>query len=110
MNLYRIINSTSGLDLGNYGGRDERAAARAMYRDGGTTAPAAAALLDTTVDALFSDLVFVPLERCAYCGAPVEVVDVPPEADDAAWLSLAPEHMPCCEWITTRAHTRLCVT
>jgi hypothetical protein len=45
--------------------------------------------------------------ECAYCARDVaDHTHEPPPAvdDDEAWTTLAAEHAPDCEWITTRAH------
>ncbi len=46
-------------------------------------------------------------EVCAYCDTLVTAKEVPDEDDDEAWQLLAWDHRSGCEWIETRAHTRL---
>lgn len=44
--------------------------------------------------------------ECAYCGATVEAVD-PKTLDGAGWAREAAAHRAGCEWVATRAHTRV---
>jgi hypothetical protein len=59
----------------------------------------------TDVDEIDADDEIV--ELCAYCGELVETLDVPDEDDDDAWKALESEHNDGCEWVLTRAHSRI---
>ena len=45
--------------------------------------------------------------RCVYCGAAVRHPAVPAPDDVDGWGEAAREHRLGCEWIATRAHTRM---
>ena len=48
-------------------------------------------------------------EECAYCYREVPVRD-PREMDAGDWLAEERRHAPGCEWVATRAHTKMTCT
>lgn len=47
------------------------------------------------------------VQRCSYCGGAVDDVNAPDDDDDHGWELLSHQHIPGCEWVETRAHSRV---